>query len=106
MTLRRPRSLKWSLVLRIALLPFAMLILIIVGIFGALLAIGIIPHDYEDASIDVLTDAIARDAGGQLVLNETSDLARLRSDVSDLWFIISDKQGQRLQEGTVSVVFQ
>ena len=106
MSIKRPRSLKWSLVLRIALLQCAMLTLIIVGILGALLATGLIPHDYEDGTMDVLADAVARDAGGKLVLRETSDLTKLRSDVPDLWFIIRDKQGQRLQEGTVPAIFQ
>ncbi|TPM27134.1 HAMP domain-containing sensor histidine kinase [Mesorhizobium sp. B2-3-5] len=106
MTIKRPRSLKWSLVLRIALLQCAMLTLIIVGILGAMLATGIIPHDYEDGTMDVLADAVARDAGGKLILRETSDLTKLRSGVPDLWFIIRDKQGQRLQEGTVPAVFQ
>lgn len=106
MSLKRPRSLKWSLVLRIALLQCAMLTLIIVGILGALLATGLIPHDYEDGTMDVLADAVARDAGGKLVLRETSDLTKLRSEVPDLWFIIRDRQGQRLQEGTVPAIFQ
>jgi len=106
MSIRRPRSLKWSLVLRIALLQCAMLTLIIAGILGALLATGLIPHDYEDGSMDVLADAVARDASGKLVLGETPDMAKLRSNVPHLWFIIRDKQGQRLQEGTVPAIFQ
>lgn len=106
MSIKRPRSLKWSLVLRIALLQCAMLTLVIVGIVGAMLATGLIPHDYEDGTMDVLADAMARDAGGKLMLNETPDLAKLRSGVPDLWFIIRDNQGQRLQEGTVPAIFQ
>lgn len=106
MSLRRPRSLKWSLVLRIAVLQCAMLTLIIVGLVGAMLATGMIPHDYEDGTLDVLADAIARDAKGALAVRETSDLARLRSEVPDLWFIVRDKDGRRLQEGTVPVPFQ
>ncbi|MFD2056712.1 sensor histidine kinase [Mesorhizobium calcicola] len=106
MSIRRPRSLKWSLVLRIALLQCAMLTLIIVGILGTMLATGLIPHDYEDGTMDVLADALARDASGRLVLNETPDMTTLRSNVADLWFIIRDKQGQRLQEGRVPASFQ
>ncbi|WP_421914717.1 sensor histidine kinase [Mesorhizobium sp.] len=106
MTLRRPRSLKWSLVLRIALLQCAMLTLIIIAIIGALLVTGLIPHDYEDGSMDVLADALTRDASGKFILRETPDLTKLRSNVPDLWFIIRDEQGQRLQEGTVPTVFQ
>jgi signal transduction histidine kinase len=106
MKLRRPRSLKWSLVLRIAILQCVMLTLIIAGIIGAMLATGIIPHDYEDGTMDVLADAVVRDANGALVLKENSDLTKLRSDVPDLWFIIRDKDGHRLQEGTVPVAYQ
>ncbi|MEO5756666.1 MAG: HAMP domain-containing sensor histidine kinase, partial [Mesorhizobium sp.] len=106
MTIRRPRSLKWSLVLRIALLQCAMLTLIIVGIIAVLLATGLIPHDYEDGTMDVLADAVTRDAKGGLVLNETPDLKMLRAGVPDLWYIIRDKQGHRLQEGTVPAAFQ
>ncbi|TIT44414.1 MAG: sensor histidine kinase, partial [Mesorhizobium sp.] len=106
MSLKRPRSLKWSLVLRIALLQCAMLTLIIVGILGAMLATGLIPHDYEDGTMDVLADAVTRDAGGKLVITETPDMAKLRSNVPDLWFIIRDKQGHRLEEGRVPAIFQ
>ncbi|MGX8010420.1 sensor histidine kinase [Mesorhizobium sp. ORM8.1] len=106
MSLRQPRSLKWSLVLRIAVLQCVMLTLIIAGIIGALIATGLIPHDYEDGTMDVLLDAISRDAKGGLALKETSELARLRSDVPDLWFIIRDKDGHRLQEGTVPAAYQ
>ena len=106
MSIGRPRSLKWSLVLRIAVLQCAMLTLIIVAILGTMLATGLIPHDYEDGTMDVLADAVARDASGKLVLNETPDMTTLRSNVADLWFIIRDKQGQRLQEGTVPATFQ
>ncbi|RUU61136.1 HAMP domain-containing sensor histidine kinase [Mesorhizobium sp. M2C.T.Ca.TU.002.02.1.1] len=106
MNLRRPRSLKWSLVLRIAILQCVMLTLIIAGIIGAMLATGIIPHDYEDGTMDVLADAVVRDANGALALKENSDLTKLRSDVPDLWFIIRDKDGHRLQEGTVPVAYQ
>ncbi|TPJ27646.1 HAMP domain-containing sensor histidine kinase [Mesorhizobium sp. B2-7-2] len=106
MSLRRPRSLKWSLVLRIAVLQCVMLTLIIAGIIGAMLATGIISHDYEDGTMDVLADAVTRDADGALALKENSDLTRLRSDVPDLWFIIRDQQGNRLQEGTVPAKFQ
>ncbi|TPJ51323.1 HAMP domain-containing sensor histidine kinase [Mesorhizobium sp. B2-7-1] len=106
MNLRRPRSLKWSLVLRIAILQCVMLTLIIVVIIGAMLATGLIPHDYEDGTMDVLADAVTRDANGALVLKENSDLTKLRSEVPDLWFIIRDKQGHRLREGTVPVAYQ
>ena len=77
MNLRRPRSLKWSLVLRIAILQCVMLTLIIAGIIGAMLATGIIPHDYEDGTMDVLADAVVRDANGDVLTSV--DLAAVGS---------------------------
>jgi hypothetical protein len=106
MSLRRPRSLKWSLVLRIAVLQCVMLTLLIVGTISAFLVTGFIPHDYEDGTMDVLIDALARDANSALVLKETSDLAKLRAKVPDLWFIIRDKEGHRLQEGAVPATYR
>jgi signal transduction histidine kinase len=106
MTIRRPRSLKWSLVLRIALLQCVMLTLIILVIFGAMLGTGVIPHEYEGGTMDILVDTLARNGKGDLVLNETPELAALRSNVPDLWFLIRDKQGHRLQQGTIPPAFQ
>lgn len=96
-----PRSLKWRLVCRIAVLQGIMLTLLIVVIFAVMIGSGFIPRQYEDGTMDVLVDAVARDADGKLTLNETPELKALRAKVPDLWFIIRDKQGHRLEEGTV-----
>ena len=102
----KPRSLKWRLVLRIAVLQGIMLTLLIVLIFAVMLGIGVIPHQYEGGTMDVLADAATRDADGGLALKETPALARLRANVPDLWFIIRDKDGHRLEEGAVPAEFQ
>lgn len=36
-----------------------------------------------------------------MILRPTPELANLRSEISDLWFIVRDKEGHRLSEGTV-----
>jgi signal transduction histidine kinase len=99
-------SLKWRLIFRIALLQGVMLTLFILLIFAAMMATGAIPHEYEGGTMDVLVDALDRDGSGNLVLNETHELTKLRSKVPDLWFIIRDKEGHRLEEGTVPPGFQ
>src|SRR5262245_53734065 len=103
---RALHSLKWRLIIRIALLQGVMLTLIILLIFFALLLTGLIPHKYEGGTTDVLVEAVARDSSGALVLNETADLASLRRNVPDLWFLIRDREGARIQEGTIPAEFR
>ncbi|MGO4838494.1 sensor histidine kinase, partial [Rhizobiaceae sp. 2RAB30] len=57
--------------------------------------------DYEGGNLDVLADALARDADHALVLRATGELAKLRAEVPNLWFVIRDEQGQRLSEGRI-----
>jgi signal transduction histidine kinase len=102
----KSRSLKWRLVFRIAVLQGIMLTLLIVLIFAVMLGTGVIPHQYEGGTMDVLVDAVTRDADGGLELKETPALSKLRATVPDLWFIIRDKDGHRLDEGTVPAEFQ
>ena len=102
----KSRSLKWRLVFRIAVLQGIMLTLLIVLIFAVMLGTGVIPHQYEGGTMDVLADAVTRDADGGLELKETPALAKLRATVPDLWFIIRDKDGHRLEEGAVPAEFQ
>jgi signal transduction histidine kinase len=103
-TVLQPRSLKWRLVGRLVLLQAAMLtllILLVLLVAAALWRTGFLVDDYEGSTLDVLRDAVERDAGGGLILRSTPELANLRSEVSDLWFIVRDKQGHRLSEGSV-----
>ncbi|BCH27435.1 two-component sensor histidine kinase [Mesorhizobium sp. L-8-10] len=103
--LRRPRSLKWRLVWRMVLLQVVLLTLLVALILGAFLVTGWIPQNYEGRALDVLTKQVRRDADGELVLKDGSDLAELREEVPDLWFIIRDEEGHRLSEGTVPPQF-
>lgn len=58
-----------------------------------------------DATIEQLRGAVVRDATGGLALDNTAGLASLRAGVPDLWFVIRDRAGHRLSEGTVPTVF-
>jgi signal transduction histidine kinase len=94
-------SLKWRLVLRLVAFQTVLMSLLLALAVGALWATGYLVDDYEGGTIDVLKDALVREADGTLVLRPTPELARLRADTPDLWFVIRDLQGERLSEGSV-----
>ncbi|PLP58431.1 sensor histidine kinase [Mesorhizobium loti] len=99
---RRPRSLKWSLVLRIALLQGIMITLLIPLLIVGLMMFGVASmNDYEGGTADVIKDALARDANGKLVLKPTRELADLRRTEKNLWYVVRDKQGNVLREGAI-----
>ncbi|WP_395449221.1 sensor histidine kinase [Aminobacter sp. UC22_36] len=97
----KPRSLKWLLVSRIVALQAAMIAAFVVLVVAALWSTGYLVEDYEGGSLDVLADAVVRDASGGLALRPTSELVRLRSEAPELWFVIRDAEAHRLSEGNV-----
>ncbi|KAA0073387.1 sensor histidine kinase [Tardiphaga sp. P9-11] len=101
----QPRSLKWRLVGRLVVLQTTMLTLLFLAIVAVLWSTGLLVDDYEGNTLDTLREAVERDAGGGLTLRPTSELVNLRSEIPDLWFIIRDKQGHRLSEGSVPADF-
>ena len=98
--MRQP-SLKWLLVSRLVTLQACMIAAALLIITAALWSTGYLLDDYEGASLDVLAEATERDMAGELVLRETPDLVNLRTGAPDLWFAIRDKQGHRLQKGSI-----
>jgi len=96
-----PPSLRWRLVKRLVALQTVMLALIVVILVFAVWGTARVVDLYEDSALDVLRDAVMLDADGRLFLDKTDDLARLREDAPNLWFVIRDKQGNRLAEGSV-----
>jgi signal transduction histidine kinase len=103
---RRQVSLKWQLVRRLLALQAALLTMLAVLVVGTLWATGwLLAERDEDHVIDVLGNALARDASGGLALRATPDLKRLRSETPDLWFVIRDPQGHSRTEGAVPPEF-
>jgi signal transduction histidine kinase len=96
------RSLKSRLVWRLVMLQAALLTLLVLLVVGTLWETGyLIDERDEDYVIDVVKMALERDAGGELTLRATPQLAKLRADVPDLWFVVRDEQGRVLSEGVV-----
>jgi signal transduction histidine kinase len=103
-SLLRPRSLRWRLVGRLVLLQGIVLtglILLTVLSVAVLWRTGVLGTEYEASTMDALRDSVARDASGNLVLNDTAELAALRAEVANLWFVIRDESGHRLSQGEV-----
>ena len=108
MSVLRPRSLTWRLVGRLAGLQAIMLTLLILLIGLAaigLLRAGLLIGEYEGSTLDALRDAVERDTAGNLTLRQTPELATLRTEHADLWFVIRDAEGHQLSEGTVPPQF-
>jgi signal transduction histidine kinase len=101
----RPRSLRWRLIGPLVAFETTMLSLIALLVVGALWGTGYIVDDYEGGTLDVLKEAIVRDADGELALRSTPDLTRLRAEFPGLWFLVRDLHGHRLAEGSVPVGF-
>ena len=82
MSIRHPRSLKWRLVTWVAAAQgamFALLILAMTGVIGALWMRGSISSGiYERSTIEALTEAVGRGARGELILRPAPELERLR----------------------------
>lgn len=104
MSLWRPKSLKWRLVGHLAVMQAIMLVLlttIILVVVGSLWRSGMLGERYQFSTIDVLAEAVERDALGNLTLLPTPELIRLRAEKPDLWFILRDAQDRRLAGGTL-----
>ena len=99
-------SLKWRLVGRLVLLQATALTLLVLLVVGTLWATGLLLDDCdEDAVIDTMQKALDRRPDGSLAVRQTPELERLRAEFADLWFVVTDRNGQRLSEGAVPSEF-
>jgi len=55
----------------------------------------------DERIIPIIAQAVARDAAGGLSIVMTPDLADLRIDAPDLWFVAEDDEGESVAFGTV-----
>ncbi|MBA8907849.1 HAMP domain-containing sensor histidine kinase [Aminobacter sp. NyZ550] len=97
----RPTSLQWVLVRRLILLQAATLITFIALLCAAFfIAQPRLIIDTEVAA-GLVAEAIARDAQGRLVIEDTDDLRKFREEFPHLWFVVRDEKGEVLREGDV-----
>ncbi|MBR0855894.1 sensor histidine kinase [Bradyrhizobium liaoningense] len=101
-----PYCLRSRLSWRLLALQAAILVALVAVVLAGLCASGfVLAERDEDRVIDVVQRALARDAQGGLILRQTSELKQLRGETPDLWFLVRDKQGHWLSEGTVPAEF-
>ena len=104
MSIWPPKSLKWRLIAHIAVMQAFLLVLLtaaILTVIGFMWQSGYLGDGYEGGTIDVLVEAVERNAEGGLALRATPELTRLRRDQPNTWFILRDAEGHSLSEGTL-----
>jgi len=95
-------SLRSRLIWRLVTLQAVLLTLLVVLVIGTLWGTGyLMDNRDEDRAIEVVQAALVRNASGGLTLRATPELAALRTDNPDLWFVARDEQGHVLTEGVV-----
>lgn len=95
-------QLSWRLISLQAGLLIALVVLVIGAIWGSGMAFA---ERDEDRVIDVVSWALGRTPEGALTLRQTAELAALRKDNPDYWFLVRDRQGRTFSEGTVPAEF-
>lgn len=98
---RKAPSLKWPLILQPLVFQFATLFIS----FSIIIALAVRTDDgglYTDETIThVIANAIDREDDGRLAVRMTADLAELRAETPDLWFIAEDDDGRSVAYGEI-----
>lgn len=101
-----PYCLRARLSWRLLSLQAAILVALVAVVLAGLCASGFaLAERDEDRVIDVVQRALTRDAQGGLALRPTAELNQLRSETPDLWFLVRDRLGRSLSEGSVPAEF-
>ena len=73
---------------------------------GLLFVTGnLVEFSSQENTVEILQEAVARDASGALVLRDTPRLRGLRAEQPDLWAVLRDGQGRELRDGPVPPEF-
>ena len=98
----RRASLGRRLVWRLVLAQVGIQILVV----GLLFVTGnLVEFSSQENTVEILQEAVARDASGALVLRDTPRLRGLRAEQPDLWAVLRDGQGRELRDGPVPPEF-
>ncbi|RUM27066.1 sensor histidine kinase [Rhizobium vallis] len=99
MRLRSGRSLKWVLTRRLIGLQACFLLLFVSLLAGWVWIIDPELEDTNEAIVRVLIKHVERQTDGALNVIETPELAELKREYPDLWFIIRDDRNNLYQHG-------
>lgn len=99
--MKRAPSLKWPLIVQPLLLQFAILFVTIPVIVGMAVRTDHGGHYTDERLTEVVARAIVRAPDGALAVRMTDELAALRADAPNLWFMAEDDAGRRVSFGPV-----
>ncbi|MBC7584687.1 MAG: HAMP domain-containing histidine kinase [Tardiphaga sp.] len=106
MTTLTRNSLRWVLVRRLIVLQATVLTILVAVVFAALWAGGyLVAPEPEDRTLDAISDAIARDTSGGILIRETPALSNLYAESPDLWFQVRDRSGHVASVGKIPAEF-
>ncbi len=106
MTKTTAPSLRWNLIRRLVTLQAGMLTAIVLLVVGGLWASGyLVSLEPDDDTIEIVRNAVHRNADGQITVQETPALIRQRATVPDLWFVVRDRSGRSVSQGPVPEPF-
>ena len=101
----RTRSLQWVLVRRLILLQAAMLLIFIALCAAALWIANPRLLVDNEAAVAALKNAVERGPDGRLVVRETDELRTFRESFPHVWYIIRDRTGQSVRDGTIPDIY-
>lgn len=106
MTQTNTHSLRWHLIRRLVALQAGMLTAIVLLVVGGLWAGGyLVSLEPDDDTIEIVRNAIHRSADGQISVQDTPALVRQRATLPDLWFVVRDRLGHTVSQGSVPEPF-
>lgn len=108
MRVRRPRTLKWRLIGRLAIAQGGVLIALLT-LFTVVVSIAWANGQFGGAGPNrtlakALSEAVAEDAKGRLIVEMTPAMRHLMSADRATWFIVEDQRGRRIVHGSIPAV--
>lgn len=99
--MKRPSSLKRPLIVFPLLFHFATLLITIALLLAVALRFDSGGAYTDEKIIPVIARAIVRQSDGNLVVRMTKELATLRAETPDLWFVAEDDAGKSVSFGSI-----
>lgn len=105
MRFRRPRTLRWRLIGRLAVAQGSVLIALLT-LFTIIIGLAWANGQFGGAGPNrtlskALSEAVTRDATGQLIVERTPAMRHLLTADRATWFILEDQQGRRIVHGSI-----
>jgi hypothetical protein len=101
----KTKSLKRRLTIQLLLFQIGSLVIVSIAFVAYLSSDGSGSALLSPRAAQITANAIIRDAGGQLAVEETREFIELRDNVPDFWFVAVSEKGEIVQGGPVPEAF-